>query len=1008
MKSLIISIFLTVLFLLPVAEAAVVLNATDYIGFNISASELAKINSGGLVVTGGWVNSTNFNASNQICLGNICKTTWPSGALIGGSGSPGQVTFWTAADTISGDNNLFWDNTNKRLGIGTTSPQSLLHVVGTGNLLNVSTATTSLLFVNGTSGNVGIGTTTPGAKLDVVGDVKIGGNVAFSADNAYDIGSADTNRFRDLYQTGTHFFRPANITSNRDILSVRVGSEANPRHKVLIDTAGRLVFQSGPGGTTVPADALTLPADTTSSLIIRRGAYITGHFYPWFDNSYDIGAINSYRFRDIFQAGTHVFRPINLQITRPLIIIRPDVDTLPRHQISIDTAGQLIFLSGPGNVSPVDILTFPSDTTSAPIFNRGLTLSGNLTFSTDNAYDIGSTANRPRNVYVASGLGIGITTAPEQKLHVAGKIKIGNDATTPSAGTIRWTGTNFEGYDGTTWKTLDGGGGWTEDIANNVVYLTNSGRNVGIGTTGPASKLSVSGGASIGSGYAGTAAPTDGMIIQGNVGIGIGTMSLPTRLYVKTTDSTTIPFQVEGVVNGYRKPITIDNTQNSNTLTDYQVLVTLDTASLITAGKMRSDCGDIRFTDSDGSTQLSYWLESGCNTASTKIWVKVPSIPASSTKTIYVHYGNPSAESASNGDNTFKFFDDFLGNSLDTTKWVVYSNAGGNITVSNGIATLTSNSSINSSYTIRNTSLNTPFEVRWKARPYSQDEGYSAYEFQGIKKSDGSYNTAYYTWYNNRRSIVYGNEIDNSGPTPYGAMKIHKITSVGSTVRYYVDDAEVSNSPQTGSYSSSYVEFSVFRSDISGNSKLEVDWVFVRNFSSPEPTTSVGSESSAPYPATFFYIQTNGNIGIGTTTPNGKLHIIGSGSPDLNISEGTACSYIDAGATSFTVCSSKDIKENIKLFKEDDMGRNVVASILDRISSVPVYRYDFINGSRDNIGLLAEDFYKVFERGDGKTIKGDEVQMALWLAVQELIKENKQLKSELERLEAKVLKLESK
>ncbi|MEM5805871.1 MAG: hypothetical protein QXD72_02025, partial [Candidatus Aenigmatarchaeota archaeon] len=79
-----------------------------------------------------------------------------------------------------------------------------------------------------------------------------------------------------------------------------------------------------------------------------------------------------------------------------------------------------------------------------------------------------------------------------------------------------------------------------------------------------------------------------------------------------------------------------------------------------------------------------------------------------------------------------------------------------------------------------------------------------------------------------------------------------------------------------------------------------------------------------------------------------------------------------------------------------------------RISSVPVYRYDFINGSRDNIGLLAEDFYKVFERGDGKTIKGDEVQMALWLAVQELIKENKQLKSELERLEAKVLKLESK
>jgi hypothetical protein len=44
--------------------------------------------------------------------------------------------------------------------------------------------------------------------------------------------------------------------------------------------------------------------------------------------------------------------------------------------------------------------------------------------------------------------------------------------------------------------------------------------NVGIGTAGPGSTLSISGGTSIGSSYAGAAAPTDGMIIQGNVGIG--------------------------------------------------------------------------------------------------------------------------------------------------------------------------------------------------------------------------------------------------------------------------------------------------------------------------------------------------------------------------------------------------------------------------------------------------------------------------------------------------------
>jgi hypothetical protein len=101
----------------------------------------------------------------------------------------------------------------------------------------------------------------------------------------------------------------------------------------------------------------------------------------------------------------------------------------------------------------------------------------------------------------------------------------------------------------------------------------------------------------------------------------------------------------------YRMPITITN--SGSALSNYQSSVTVNTSALISAGKMQPGCQDIRFTGSDGISNLYYWIESGTNTASTKIWVKVPSIPASPATTIYMYYGNPSATSASNGTNIF-------------------------------------------------------------------------------------------------------------------------------------------------------------------------------------------------------------------------------------------------------------------------------------------------------------------------------------------------------------------
>ena len=85
---------------------------------------------------------------------------------------------------------------------------------------------------------------------------------------------------------------------------------------------------------------------------------------------------------------------------------------------------------------------------------------------------------------------------------------------------------------------------------------------------------------------------------------------------------------------------------SSLSLTNHQLRIVVDTVTLISQGRMRSDCGDIRVTDSDGVTLIPYYVVGDtCGTSSTEVWIRVPSIPAGAKK-IYLYYGNPSATRA--------------------------------------------------------------------------------------------------------------------------------------------------------------------------------------------------------------------------------------------------------------------------------------------------------------------------------------------------------------------------
>jgi len=60
-----------------------------------------------------------------ISAGQISATS--SGGVTG-TGSAGQVSFWSGASSISGSNNLFWDNVSGHLGIGNITPGTALDI----------------------------------------------------------------------------------------------------------------------------------------------------------------------------------------------------------------------------------------------------------------------------------------------------------------------------------------------------------------------------------------------------------------------------------------------------------------------------------------------------------------------------------------------------------------------------------------------------------------------------------------------------------------------------------------------------------------------------------------------------------------------------------------------------------------------------------------------------------------------------------------------------------------
>jgi hypothetical protein len=295
----------------------------------------------------------------------------------------------------------------------------------------------------------------------------------------------------------------------------------------------------------------------------------------------------------------------------------------------------------------------------------------------------------------------------------------------------------------------------------------------------------------------------------------------------------------------YRRTVYVDNSFSSTALTNFQIIIRLNTAYLISQGKMRSDCGDIRVTDSSGNL-LPIWIDPNTkNMWNTKIYVKVPSIPANAVVTLYLFYGNPDATDVSDGSSVFDFFDDFSGNALDTSKWTAarWTGTGSwSVTVRDGYVEINSGSGTRAGI-VSKTAFALPFIVEGRWRYVSGDEMWT-----GITQTNGgSGSDLVEHGYNEQHrspgdsSIVYRYHKASGGSfsiyqqfsryAPRESFTRFAIEWLTNASRYYEWDLQFNSTTTQDRYTSGscFIQLSTFAG------VAQWDWIAVRKFATTPP-----------------------------------------------------------------------------------------------------------------------------------------------------------------------------
>jgi hypothetical protein len=272
-------------------------------------------------------------------------------------------------------------------------------------------------------------------------------------------------------------------------------------------------------------------------------------------------------------------------------------------------------------------------------------------------------------------------------------------------------------------------------------------------------------------------------------------------------------------------------------------------------GKCKGGFGDVRFTAMDGVTPLSYWMETPCSDNAT-FWVKIPDNLTPEGTIVFVYYGNSAANSTSNGTATFDFFDDF---STDTG-WTL-----SGATVSGGTLNLGPENGTTTHYAEKNRPLGyAEFRFRFRGATTAQTQYWQAYP-----RKTGDYPDAapmYIIGPYSDSSLSSTRFVTPGGTNlPYLAPvrdeNGHVLQVLSSGIAYGYNYTDTWDDFLFSSASDSTVQTGdkiAFCTCGSINAAVQIDWVFLAKYRSPEPAhgswgIEEGSGPAAPSSAAVFF-----------------------------------------------------------------------------------------------------------------------------------------------------------